>query len=68
MHEAMGARPFAARTQLAWAEMELARGDVDRARDLLADAIVTADALGMVAVAERARGLVAAPANVNGEH
>jgi tetratricopeptide (TPR) repeat protein len=62
MHEAMGARPFAARTQLAWAEMELARGDVDRARDLLADAIVTADALGMVVVAERARGLVAAGA------
>jgi hypothetical protein len=68
MHEAMGARPFAARTQLAWAEMELARGDVQRARELLADAIVTADALGMVVVAERARGLVAAPANVNGEH
>ena len=60
MHEAMGARPFAARTQLAWAEMELARGDVARARELLADAIVTADALGMVVVAERARGLVSA--------
>ena len=62
LHEAMGARPFTARTQLAWAELELARGDVHRARELLADAIVTADALGMVAVAERARGLVAAPA------
>ena len=60
MHVAMGARPFVARTQLAWAEMELARGDVERARELLADAIVTADALGMVVVAERARGLVAA--------
>jgi tetratricopeptide (TPR) repeat protein len=59
MHEAMGARPFAARTRLAWGEMELARGDVARARELLADAIVEADALGMVAVAERARGLVA---------
>ena len=62
MHVAMGARPFTARTQLAWAEMELARGDVPRARELLADAIVAADALGMVVVAERARGLVAAPA------
>ena len=32
MHEAMGARPFVARTQLAWAEMELARGDAGAAR------------------------------------
>jgi DNA-binding SARP family transcriptional activator len=60
MHEAMGARPFAARTRVAWAEMELARGDVARARELLADAIVAADALGMVVVAEHARSLVAA--------
>ena len=66
MHEAMGARPFAARTRLAWGEMELARGDVARARELLADAIVEADALGMVVVAERARGLVATPASVDG--
>ena len=71
LHEAMGARPFTARTQLAWAELELARGDVHRARELLADAIVTADALGMVAVAERARGLVSAGVPVappNGGH
>ena len=71
MHVAMGARPFAARTQLAWGEMELARGDVARARELLADAIVTADALGMVVVAERARGLVSSGAVVapaNGGH
>ena len=60
MHVAMGARPFEARTQLAWAEMELARGEAGRARELLADAIVIADALGMVVVAERARGLVTA--------
>ena len=60
LHEAMGARPFSARTPVAWAKMELARGDAARARELLADAIVEADALGMVAVAERARGLVAA--------
>ena len=66
MHVAMGARPFEARTQLAWAEMVLARGEAGRARELLADAIVIADALGMVVVAERARGLVAAPANVDG--
>ena len=39
MHVAMGARPFVARTRLAWAEMELARGDVARARELLAEAI-----------------------------
>jgi hypothetical protein len=68
MHVAMGARPFVARTQLAWGEMELARGDVARARSLLADAIVEADALGMVVVAERAReldsdGAAAAPAD-----
>jgi DNA-binding SARP family transcriptional activator len=60
MHVAMGARPWAARTQVAWAEMDLARGEPARARERLADAIVTADALGMVAVAARARGLVAA--------
>ena len=33
-----------------------------RARELLADAIVVADALGMVVLAERARALVPAPA------
>jgi tetratricopeptide (TPR) repeat protein len=59
MHEAMGARPFVARTQLAWGEMELARGDHDAARERLAEAIVIADALGMRAVGERARSLVA---------
>ena len=48
MHEAMGARPFVARTQLAWAEMELARGDAGAARERLAEAIVIADALGML--------------------
>jgi hypothetical protein len=34
--------------------------DVQHGRERLAEAIVTADALGMVAVAARARGLVAA--------
>ena len=58
MHERMGARPWVARTQLAYAEMLLARrqrGDQARARELLADAIVIADALGMAVVAQRAR-------------
>jgi tetratricopeptide (TPR) repeat protein len=59
MHEAMGARPFVARTQVSWAEMELARGEGARARERLAEAIVTADALGMRALGERARTLVA---------
>jgi DNA-binding SARP family transcriptional activator/tetratricopeptide (TPR) repeat protein len=62
MHVRMGARPWLARTELAWAEMLLARGepgDDVAARERLAEAIVIADALGMVAVAERARALVA---------
>jgi DNA-binding SARP family transcriptional activator/tetratricopeptide (TPR) repeat protein len=59
MHEAMRARPFVARTQVAWAETELARGDGAAARDRLAEAIVIADALGMRALGERARALVA---------
>jgi ATP/maltotriose-dependent transcriptional regulator MalT len=62
MHVRMGARPWLARTELAWAEMLLARGetgDEAAARERLAEAIVIADALGMVAVAERARALVA---------
>jgi hypothetical protein len=47
---------------------------VDEARERLAEAIVIADALGMLALAERARALVASagvqatPANVNGGH
>ncbi|MBE2318293.1 AAA family ATPase [Solirubrobacter sp. CPCC 204708] len=60
MHVAMGARPFQARTQVAWAEMLLAQGDVERASEMLADAILVADALGMVVLAERARSLVPA--------
>jgi tetratricopeptide (TPR) repeat protein len=60
MHERMGARPWIARTQLAYAEMLLARrqrGDKARARELLADAVVSADALGMRVFAPRARDL-----------
>jgi DNA-binding SARP family transcriptional activator/tetratricopeptide (TPR) repeat protein len=61
LHESMGARPWTARTELAWGEMLLARAqgnDTQRSRERLAEAIVIADALGMVAVAERARALV----------
>jgi DNA-binding SARP family transcriptional activator len=67
MHERMGARPWVARTQLAYAEMLLTRrqrGDKARARKLLADAVVIADALGMPVVARRARAL--APAGMAG--
>jgi hypothetical protein len=63
LHARMGARPWEARTSVAFAEMLLARrrrGDKARARELLADAAVTADALGMPVVAARARSLVPA--------
>jgi tetratricopeptide (TPR) repeat protein len=65
MHGAMGARPWTARTQLAWAEMLLARGaagDAELARERLRGAIELAEALGMVSLAERARALIARPA------
>jgi DNA-binding SARP family transcriptional activator len=63
MHAHMGARPWHARTQVAHAEMLLARGradDIARASEMLADAILVADALGMVVLAEHARSLVPA--------
>ena len=62
MHATMGARPWTARTEVAWAEMLLARaaaGDAERARGRLATAIELADGLGMVSLAARARGLAA---------
>jgi DNA-binding SARP family transcriptional activator len=65
MHERMGARPWVARTQLAYAEMLLSRrqrGDKARARKLLGDALLIADALGMPVVAQRARDLMPAGA------
>jgi tetratricopeptide (TPR) repeat protein len=65
MHVRMGARPWQARTQVSYAEMLLERrrgDDVRRASEMLADAILAADALGMVVLAERARSLVPAPA------
>ena len=62
MHERMAAHPWVARTQLAYAEMLLTRrrrGDRARARDLLGDAVGTAEALGMGVVVTRARALAA---------
>jgi DNA-binding SARP family transcriptional activator len=64
MHAKMGAKPMYARTQVSHAELLLGRrgpGDVDRAREMLADAIVVADALGMTVLAEKARRLVPLP-------
>ena len=61
LHAAMGARPWMAHTALARGAVLLARGDEadhPRVRALLADAIVLADALGMVSVSARARHLV----------
>ena len=75
MHMAMGARPWHARTQVAYAEMLLMRrgaGDVERATEMLADAILVADALGMVvlgragAAAGACSGGGVAPANCAG--
>jgi hypothetical protein len=57
MHAAMGALPFVARTQVAWGEMELARGAAAAGRARLREAAVLADKLGMAAVAVRARAL-----------
>jgi hypothetical protein len=68
MHERMGARPWVARTQLAYAEMLLTRrkrGDKARARELLTEAILIADALGMNVFAQRARDLAPVAAIVS---
>ena len=61
MHAAMGAKPWHARTQVSYAELLLARrgaGDEERATEMLADAILVADSLSMVVLAEKARRLV----------
>jgi hypothetical protein len=60
--ERLGAHPWLAHTQLAWAEMLLDRGepdDVRRSRDLLNRALVTAQTLGLDAVEQRATQLLA---------
>ncbi|HEY6892494.1 MAG TPA: AAA family ATPase [Solirubrobacter sp.] len=64
MHASMGAKPMYARTQVSYAELLLTRrvgDDVERARERLADAILVADALGMVVLGDRARRLVPLP-------
>jgi tetratricopeptide (TPR) repeat protein len=54
MHEAMGARAWVARTQIDCAGMLAALGDGDGARELLAEALAAAEALGLDAVARHA--------------
>jgi DNA-binding CsgD family transcriptional regulator/transcriptional regulator with XRE-family HTH domain/tetratricopeptide (TPR) repeat protein len=59
-NERIGARPFAARTRYAWAEMLLRRGrrdDRERARRLLADASVAAAEIGMLSLQRQASEL-----------
>jgi tetratricopeptide (TPR) repeat protein len=59
----LGARPWLARTQLAYAEMLLARGgtgEPERAHDLLQTAVATARDLGMTTLAERAAARLSA--------
>jgi len=56
LNERLGARPWLARTQHAYAEMLLARGepgDAARARDLLQRGLQTARSLGMTTLADR---------------
>src|SRR5918996_1157818 len=72
MHERMGARPWVARTQLAYASMLLSRrrrGDRAQARELLSEAVQIAESLGMPVVAARADELrgVAGPRIRGGE-
>ena len=60
MHERMGARPFAAHTRFAWADMLVKRDATvhhDRAIVLLDAALATCDQLGMPVLAERALAL-----------
>lgn len=63
MNQRMGARPYVAHTQRAYAEMLLARGESDRhrAHQLLAAASAAYEALGMPSYLERARRLSAGP-------
>ncbi|HVN87985.1 MAG TPA: protein kinase [Candidatus Binatia bacterium] len=56
MNTALGARPFVALTQYAWAAMRILRGDVNDSGQvaLLNEALVSAHALGMKSLVERA--------------
>ncbi len=63
MNARLGARPYVARTQHAYAEMLFARdrpGDRVQARTLLTEALETARELGMAVLVEKALGLVRA--------
>ncbi len=55
MHEAVGAPAWLARTRLEWGRMLQRRGDHDRARPLLEQALATATELGQGSVERRAR-------------
>jgi tetratricopeptide (TPR) repeat protein len=60
MHEGMGARPFAAHTRFAWADMLVPRdgpGDRERALELNAQALAAAEEMGLTMLAERAVAL-----------
>ena len=63
LNSRLGARPWLARTELAYAQMLLARcakGDAERAHDLLQSALATARSLGMTTLAQRASACLAA--------
>jgi DNA-binding CsgD family transcriptional regulator/tetratricopeptide (TPR) repeat protein len=62
LNERMGARPYVAHTQHAWAAMLARRGrpdDAARARDLARQALGTAEELGMTRLVERVQTLIA---------
>jgi DNA-binding CsgD family transcriptional regulator len=64
MHERVGARPYLARTQHAYASMLLERrraDDLHHARSLLEEAVAAFDDIGMVQDAAAARALLADP-------
>jgi DNA-binding SARP family transcriptional activator len=68
----IGATTFTAQTQRDYGELLIARGrpgDADRARELLSDALATAEATGMSGVAERVATLARAlgPADAGGQ-
>ncbi len=60
MNERMGAYPWVARTQFDHARMLLSRGkprDRDRSRELIHEALATAEKLGMKSLAAKASAL-----------
>ena len=62
----LGARPWLARTELAYARMLLARhqpGDAERARDVMHRAYATARSLGMTTLTKRVEAQLTATAS-----